>query len=363
MSEAVAPSGLGGSIFRTGALRGPVYDSLLIFGTALVALSAGLAVLGDPRLFYPVLLFDLWFFGYHHAIATFTRLCFDRASARQYRLFLTVLPVAVCAVTAAMALGLGIWSVVTLYLYWQWFHYTRQSWGIGRAYRRKAGIADTGDDWLTKAAYYLPPLWGILYRSWQAPEQFLNFPVKTLPVPGVLVDIVAVAAIACTVVWFARRLRLVLRGEEAPLYTIYSFTHVAIFGLGYIAIRDINAGWLIINIWHNTQYLLFVWLFNTRRFAAGAEPQARFLAWISQPRRWAIYAGVCLAITASFYLLISYLANLAFATMAVTATLILYQAVNFHHYIVDSFIWKLRKAPMQATLGLAQPVGTARPGA
>ncbi len=352
MSEVTVPSGLGGSIFRNGALRGPTYDSLLIFGTTLIALSAGLAVLGDPGLFYPVLLFDLWFFGYHHVIATYTRLCFDRQSARQYRFFLIVLPVLVCGATAALAFGLGIWSIVTLYLYWQWFHYTRQSWGIGRAYRRKAGIADDTDALLTKGAYYLPPLWGILYRSWQAPEQFLGLPVKVIPVPGLLVDAVAVAAIACTALWFARRLRLVLRGEEAPLYTIYSFTHVAIFGLGYIALRDINVGWLIINIWHNTQYLLFVWLFNTRKFSGGVQPQARLLSWISQPGRWAIYAAVCLAITAAFYVLISFVANLAFAALAVSATLILFQAVNFHHYVVDSFIWKLRKAPLQTVLGL-----------
>jgi len=28
------------------------------------------------------------------------------------------------------------------------------------------------------------------------------------------------------------------------------------------------------------------------------------------------------------------------------------QAINFHHYIVDSQIWKVRKKPMQATMGV-----------
>ncbi|NJR71545.1 MAG: alpha/beta fold hydrolase, partial [Synechococcales cyanobacterium CRU_2_2] len=43
---------------------------------------------------------------------------------------------------AMMAAGLGLWSIVTLYLYWQWFHYTRQSWGISQVYRRKASVTD-----------------------------------------------------------------------------------------------------------------------------------------------------------------------------------------------------------------------------
>jgi len=33
--------------------------------------------------------------------------------------------------------------------------------------------------------------------------------------------------------------------------------------------------------------------------------------------------------------------------------LVIYQTINFHHYIVDSIIWKLRKRPIQATLGLS----------
>jgi len=35
--------------------------------------------------------------------------------------------------------------------------------------------------------------------------------------------------------------------------------------------------------------------------------------------------------------------------------LIVYQTINFHHYIVDSMIWKLRRKPLQETLGVAKP--------
>jgi hypothetical protein len=217
--------------------------------------------------------------------------------------------------------------------------------------RAKSGIA--GDDWLTKAAFYLVPLWGILYRSWQAPDKFLGLEVKTLPVPGIAVDIVAVASIACAACWLGLRLRAIWRGGEPPLYTLYAVTHLAVFAIGYIVVSDISPGWLIINIWHNAQYLLFVWLYNARRHGGDGVPTgARLLSWMSRPAHWPIYLAVCLAGTAIFYGLITYLANLAFAGLAAGVTLIFYQAVNFHHYVVDSIIWKLRKAPLQATLGL-----------
>lgn len=333
-----------------GALRGPTYDSMLVFGTALLGLTVVAIAANLPSLFYPLLLLDLWLLGYHHVIATYTRLFFDRTAARENWFILSVLPAVVLLVTFTMVATLGIWSVVTLYLYWQWFHYTRQSWGIGRAYARKAGIAS--DDWLTKAAFYLPPLWGILYRSWQAPDRFLGLEVKTLPVPGAVVDIVAVAAIACAGWWLMLRLRAILRGEP-PLYTLYALTHFTVFLTGYVVIRDISVGWLAINVWHNSQYLLFVWLYNVRRHGGEAPSQARLLSAISRPSRWPLYLTVCLVGTGIFYGLITYLANLAFANLAVAITLIFYQAVNFHHYIVDSVIWKLRKAPLQSALGLS----------
>jgi hypothetical protein len=34
------------------------------------------------------------------------------------------------------------------------------------------------------------------------------------------------------------------------------------------------------------------------------------------------------------------------------ATVIIYQTINFHHYIVDAVIWKLRKPSLRANLGL-----------
>jgi hypothetical protein len=93
-----------------------------------------------------------------------------------------------------------------------------------------------------------------------------------------------------------------------------------------------------------------VWLFNTRRFKDGVDPEARFLSYISQPNRLWLYLLTCVGITGIVYWgLIRTLNALLFAGLS--AAVVLYQIVNFHHYIVDSMIWKVRNPRMQAALG------------
>jgi hypothetical protein len=119
----------------------------------------------------------------------------------------------------------------------------------------------------------------------------------------------------------------------------------------YLAVEDITFGWLGINIWHNAQYILFVWLFNTRRFKDGIDPNARFLSYISQPGRLWLYLLTCVAITGVVY---AGLFGVLEATLlaGLWGTIVFYQIVNFHHYVVDSMIWKQRQAPIRKTLGL-----------
>ena len=124
-----------------GWLRNPTFDLNFIIGITAVAVISGVSVVLEPRLFVPILFADLWLLGYHHVISTYTRLCFDRESFRSNRLLLIGLLPIVAAVVAALGFGVGVWTIASLYFYWQWFHYSRQSWGISQVYRRKAGGA------------------------------------------------------------------------------------------------------------------------------------------------------------------------------------------------------------------------------
>jgi hypothetical protein len=241
--------------------------------------------------------------------------------------------------------------VVSVYFYWQWWHYTRQSWGIARIYRGKRPDALYEDGWLDKAIFYALPVTGILMRSSQDHATFLDLELRSIPVPEAAVMMATAATAVLLAVWAVRRIEAVRQGRLSPVHTLYMLSHFVIFGVAYCAVRDINFGWLMINIWHNAQYILFVWLFNSKRFRDGIDPDARFLSFISQPGRLWLYLLTCLAITGVIYWgVLRTIDWLFFAGLS--ATLILYQIVNFHHYLVDSTIWKVRKPRMQATLDL-----------
>jgi hypothetical protein len=336
---------------RHGWLLNREFDLTFVHGVAALALLSGCVVVWKPELFSAVLVADLWLLGYHHVIATYTRLAFDRDSLREHRFFVFALPPIVLATTFFLAWAVGIWVIATIYLYWQWFHYTRQSWGISQVYRAKSnGLVSEGPVF-SKLCFYLVPLWGILYRSWQAPETFLFVELRVIPVPGWLVAVVGLASAATVAIWCFQRLRMWWEGRLPIAHTWYMISHFVVFIVGYWLIEDITFGWLVINVWHNAQYILFVWLFNTRRFAKGVDSRARFLSKLSQPGDIVRYLAVCLGISTLLYgfaALLTYEQQMAGLPLAI----IVYQAVNFHHYVVDSRIWKVRKKPMRKTLEL-----------
>jgi hypothetical protein len=332
-------------------LRSAQFDLSLIVGLPALGIGTGLIVKAFPHLFVPILVLDLWFLGYHHVISTYTRLCFDRKSWESSRFLVFGLLPLVAMGTLLVAAVLGLWAIVSVYFYWQWFHYTRQSWGISRAYRGKDREALYEDGWLDQAIFYALPVLGILFRSYQDPGTFIGLELRVIPVPAWLVSAVAVATGLLLTVWLVRRMQAWRMDRLSGVHTLYMLSHFTIFAAGYLLIADITYGWLVINIWHNAQYILFVWLFNTRRFKDGIDPEARFLSYISQPERLWLYLLTCIGITGIVYWgVLGTLNSVFFAGLS--ATIVLYQIVNFHHYIVDSMIWKVRKAPIRQTLGL-----------
>jgi hypothetical protein len=333
-----------------GWLVGKRFDFGFIVGVAALALASGIVVLMQPALFPIILMLDLWFLGYHHVVSTFTRLCFDKESARQHRFLIFQLPVIVLVFCIAAGWGIGFWILSTTYLYWQWFHYTRQSWGVSQVYRRKAEGTEMEPERFLQLVFYLLPATGILYRSYREPETFLGLELWVFPVPGIVVTVFAAATIVSLGAWFASRVRMYLRGTLPVAHTAYMLSHFVIFSVGYIFIADITIGWLVINVWHNAQYVVFVWIFNNKKFSNGVDAKAKFLSLISQTRNWPYYFAICLSISTAAYLLLS-LSNDLLVTIALPA-IIIYQTINFHHYIVDSIIWKARKKPMRETLGL-----------
>ncbi len=320
-------------------LRNPQFDGTLIGVVAAAALASGVASVLNPALFAPILFLDIWLLGYTHVVSTFTRLAFDRQSFRQHVWLLIPLPIVVAACTIAVALVAGGWLIASVYLYAQWFHYMRQSYGISRMYLRKAGAVPVKRDLILDGVIYGLPLWGILARSHQQPKTFLTYDLYTIPVPAAVVYVAGAIASISVILWIARELRTFgERRAEAP-HTAYVATHIAIFTTGYLLIDDINVGWLVLNIWHNLQYVMIVWMFNVNRYQKGIDPQSRFLSTISQPRNVLRYMFVCWGIATLLYFNIERVLGL-FSESVLPLALLAYMTINFHHYVVDAIIWR-----------------------
>jgi hypothetical protein len=337
-----------------GILRSPRFDGFFVIGVPLIAIASGILVASNPELFVPVVMIDLWLLGYHHVISTYTRLAFDAQSFREHRALVVYLLPAVAAGVVLLALLFGPWIVATTYLYWQWWHYTRQSEGISKAYAAKSRDRDFGHPFVRRATFYAVPLLSILTISQRSPDEFLFFPVRTLPIPATVVQAVGAVTVVLLILWTIDQYRAYRRGKLARPYVAYVFSHFLVYYVAYIYLKEINYGWLTINIWHNLQYILFVWLYNNRRF--GQSDERGLLARLSQNRRFPLYFASCFAISTLIYAFIdTFVTGTVGAWLALSATtaaLIIYQTINFHHYIVDSLIWKLRKPKLQKTLGI-----------
>ena len=333
-----------------GWLRSPGFDAFFIGGTACVALASGALIAARPELFLLIFLADLWLLGYHHVVSTFTRLCFDRASFEQHKSLVLYLPVAVFGGVALLYYASGAWALMTIYLYWQWWHYTRQSWGVSRAYLAKSRDRQAGNPLIGKIAFWSMPVAGILSVSARAPAEFLWTPLWTFPVPAWLAQVAVALAASAVLLWSADQFRLWRRGQLALPYALFMLSHFAIYATAYIGFTDLNYGWVVINIWHNAQYIAFVWMFNNRRFASGVDARHRFLSTLSQSRHAWLYLLVCLALSTAFY---SAATRTAETLALLPYMLVFYQSVNIHHYLVDAKIWKLRRPAVGANIGIA----------
>jgi hypothetical protein len=329
-----------------GWLQDQRFDLWFCCGLTAVALLAGWLMVLQPQFYTFVLLADLWVLGYQHVAATFTRLCFDRATFQRNKFLVIQLPTIILATTILFTFGLSPWFIATVYFYWQWFHTARQSWGIGQMYRRKSGGLVAEDPSLLELAYYLVPLWGILHRVAQQPSVFLSLPIFVPSLPPVIVDLVAACAVALFVWWCFMRFVAWWQGRLPLAHTIYTLTHFAMFYVGYVLIDDVNVGWVVVNIWHTTQYLVIVWLFNANRFKNGHDAMAPLLSRLSQRDALLRYILVCLALSTIGYGAIT-LAGDGFSVGGTLIMLIASQTLNFHHFIVDAIIWRSRRGEIR----------------
>lgn len=322
---------------------GAGYDSGQLYVIPLIALMTTLVVIIEPSWFVPVLVADLWLLGYHHVIATYTRTAFDREMFRRHWQLMVLLPPVILLAVIGIAQAGGALAITTIYIHWQLFHYVRQSEGISKAFASRQGDRTFPNRRSVRAAFYLLPAAAFLTMASHGPTSFLGFPVWVPVLPtSVLATIWAGTAVALVLAMleFGRAAR---SSGISRQYLHYYISHVLVFFIAYALIADVMLSWLMANIWHNSQYLAFVWKANQQRFKSGVSPSAPVLSTLSLTRNLWLYVTVCLTLTVLVYFAASRIHNPLGAltgldSLAIAA--VVYQTINFHHYVVDAIIWR-----------------------
>lgn len=327
-------------------------DVFFVVGIPLVALISMSVVLWKPELFGLMFLLDLNLLGYHHVISTFTRFQLNQENSRLNKWLLLYAPPFILSALFGLADFGGAALIVTAYLHWQWWHYTRQSEGMAKIYTIKTQSKAAGNPLENRITFYLIPVATFLAMSAREPHEFLFNPVYVLPMPSQAADFLLALAAVLFIKWFIQQTRAVIRKQMAPLLYLYYLSHHIVYVLAYYLVEDINIGWLMINIWHNLQYIIFVWICNVKQHGRESAGLAAFKSWICKPSNWFIYFSSCFLLTYLIYggveTTVSWLSHSSTLPIAV----IIYQSINFHHYVVDTFIWKIRKPSVQLAVGI-----------
>ncbi|MCW7469581.1 hypothetical protein [Leptospira kanakyensis] len=326
------------------------FDFGFIVGTTVLACTmAGVTVVW-PLLFIPILTVHSWLFGYEHLWATYTKLLVHPEDRKRHGTLIFLIPPFVLFGLFYLGQTFGLRGIYILYFFGQFFHTVRQSWGLAQTYRRQVGGIGWDSPRLSEITMWSVPIWGFLHRCAERPNEFLFQDFWLPPVPQVMVNLVGFVSCSLWVYWFYTRFAAYRRGELAIGHSLYMISHLFIFFSGYIWIEELCSGWLLVNVWHNVQYIAFVWIYNRTRFASGIDSNSRLLSWISQ--RGTKHTIAYFLVTLTFALPVYYLLpELGFTldtflkTSAVPTAVVLAMTFTFHHYIIDGIIWKRRNNP------------------
>lgn len=326
----------------------------------------------------------IWVFAFHgpHFWATHSRTYLDPAQRESRRRLLRGSLVWFAVGPAFVGLGLlleaatGRPELHQLFFFlaavWAFHHVVKQHFGFLALYRARHGEFDRGElrmlrHWLIWSLW-LPAL-GVIFGN----EGYL------IQVPGVhawidaggpeavqqvqqlrgwvvqAADLGFVALQVLLLVWLLR-LRRAGRGLNLPALLLLACCVPLTYVVLYVC-RDAQRPYSyavlvpILTTYHNLQYHGLVWHYNRRRFAADAAQQH----WGHRlNRNFVVYAACGLAFTALTIGFEHYgLEVLAGATAGALLLKAFFWGFAFHHYYVDSKIWKVSQdEDLQVVLGL-----------
>lgn len=250
---------------------------------------------------YPVslaLLFSInvWCLSMPHSFSTFTRHDLRTVGVGTKA---TLLFIAFFILLSAMMNRIGFVTIYSFYFYWQQFHYTKQNMGIGIWKKKESANKERFIDY---TFYFLISIFSIAASFYGGGIQFFGYSLLN-PFIGLSLN----PHLALVLNFIVLGLYIYLR----PTFWKMALTHTLIYSLAYLVMNNFVLGWILLNIFHNSQYLFFM---------KKEEKNLMFF----------LYAAI-LSIGIYFILHIDVLITMSIAVML---------SLNFTHYVFDGFIWK-----------------------
>ena len=276
-----------------------------------------------------------------HFAGSTVRLYTKEGSFRDLPFVTMVLPLVMLGALAGGLLqptfGAGL---VNVYLLWSPFHYAAQTYGLSVMYACRAGRVPTLTERRLLRASCLVPflhtalggLGDFLLPPWAAASPLVQAMRQGGQAP---VAAVAVALPLATLLYMLRRLRPV----PSILPVLLASNAAWLIFAGYSGAFAVA----LVTVFHGLQYLAILCVFHARESkmrTVDARP-----AWQHVGRFYLL----CLALG---YLLFQALpGGMVFlgATHAESVLLVV-AVINLHHFLVDGFIWKLRRDPNYAVV-------------
>jgi len=332
----------------------PAFDYLII-GGGLSLVATALIARGDfvpssvMSAAFPLILFLV---NLTHFSSSTVRL-YTKPRAIEEHPFLTaglpLVTLAVLSVAIAFAERVG-GHVMRLYLTWSPYHYAAQAYGLAVMYGYRSGtVMDDVDKRLLRIACIAP----FLYAFFKGPDAGIGWilPWQVLAearVAAVRESLMLTAAALAVILPPYVYLRSMQRGRPLPLISLLVVLSNAAW---WLALLYLNAfGWA--TVFHGLQYLAIVTIFHVRE-------QIRAPA---NRRGWLYHAATFYMASAALAYFLFQAWPYAFVLLGfgpAESVLLVVATINIHHFVVDAYIWRLRKDRNFGTVTDGPPEGLA----
>jgi hypothetical protein len=320
----------------------PAFD-LLVIGGGLSLIVGAAAWASGFRLSQEHVPAILLLGNFAHFAASTVRLYLTPDATRRWPFLTLGFPVTCLVVfTAILTFAPGLVPYVfAVFLVWSPYHYAAQTYGLAAmyAYRSECPL-DDGDKRLLRAACLLPFVWALL-----RPQGGVGVVLRQLGVAGPpMVEtlrfgagaVVSSLALAAPIVLLALLWR---RGRSLPLISVGL---VAVNAIWWTAFNYINA-FFWAALFHGVQYLAIASIFHVREQAR--RPGNRRGPLVHVGMFYGASVGLAYVLFVAWpdaYVALGYDPRL-------TPQLVV-AVINIHHFVVDAYVWRLRRDPNYRTV-------------